>query len=104
MPAEKDGSEESARQISEMQGRLDETLANALEDANHRQQAEAREADVRRMLKLAEEELKLLRESSQDDDARLHALEQERQELRHRAESAERAQEDAEERSQNLEA
>lgn len=104
MPAEKDDSEESARQIVEMQGRLDETLANALEDANHRQQAEAREADVRRMLKLAEEELKLLRESSQDDDARLHALEQERQELRHRAESAERAQEDAEERSQNLEA
>lgn len=104
MPAEKDNSEELSRQITEMQGRLNETLANALEDANHTQQAEAREADVRRMLKLAEEELKLLRESSQDDDARLHALEQERQELRHRAESAERAQEDAEERSQNLEA
>jgi hypothetical protein len=104
MPAEKEDFEKSAHQISEMQGRLDETLANALEDANHRQQAEVREADVRRMLKLAEEELKLLRESSQDDDARLHALEQERQELRHRAESAERAQEDAEERGQNLEA
>jgi hypothetical protein len=95
MPIEKDSSEESSRQIIEMQGRLDETLANALEDANDKQQAEAREADVRRMLKLAEEELKLLRESSQDDDARLHALEQERQELRHRAESAERAQEEA---------
>jgi hypothetical protein len=104
MPVEKDNSEESSRQIIEMQGRLDETLANALEDANDKQQAEAREADVRRMLKLAEEELKLLRESSQDDDARLHALEQERQELRHRAESAERAQEEAEERGQNLEA
>jgi hypothetical protein len=103
-PVEKDDSELSTRQISEMQGRLDETLANALEDANHRQQAEAREADVRRMLKLAEEELKLLRESSQDDDARLHALEQERQELRHRAESAERAQEDADERCQSMEA
>jgi hypothetical protein len=104
MPVEKDESELSTRQFSEMQGRLDETLANALEDANHRQQAEAREADVRRMLKLAEEELKLLRESSQDDDARLHALEQERQELRHRAESAERAQEDADERCQSMEA
>ena len=104
MPVEKDDAELSTRQISEMQGRLDETLANALEDANHRQQAEAREADVRRMLKLAEEELKLLRESSQDDDARLHALEQERQELRHRAESAERAQEDADERCQSMEA
>ena len=104
MPVDKDESEVSSRQISEMQGRLDETLANALEDANHRQQAEAREADVRRMLKLAEEELKLLRESSQDDDARLHALEQERQELRHRAESAERAQEDADERCQSMEA
>jgi len=104
MPAEKDNSEALARQVSELQGRLDETLANALEEANHRQQTEAREADVRRMLKLAEEELKLLRESSQDDDARLHALEQERQELRHRAETAERAQEDAEERASNLEA
>jgi hypothetical protein len=103
-PVEKEDSELSTRQISEMQSRLDETLANALEDANHRQQAEAREADVRRMLKLAEEELKLLRESSQDDDARLHALEQERQELRHRAESAERAQEDADERCQSMEA
>lgn len=95
-PAEHEGTGDSARHIKEMQGRLDETLANALEDANHRQQAEAREADVRRMLKLAEEELRLLRESSQDDDARLHALEQERQELRHRAESAE-------ERTQSME-
>jgi hypothetical protein len=104
LPAEKEESEDVFRQISEMQVRLDETLANSLEEANHRQQAEAREADIRRMLKLAEEELKLLRESSQDDDARLHALEQERQELRQRAESAEAAQEDAEERGQNLEA
>ncbi|KAM0723286.1 hypothetical protein Q7P37_001487 [Cladosporium fusiforme] len=87
-PVATESAEDSDRQLKEMQGRLDATLANALEDANHRQQAEAREADVRRMLKLAEEELKLLRESSQDDDARLHALEQERQELRHRAESA----------------
>lgn len=104
MPAEKDDSEQASRQIAEMQGRVDETLASALETANQRQQAEAREADVRRMLKLAEEELKLLRESSQDDDARLHALEQERQELRHRAESAERAQEEADERCQSMEA
>lgn len=101
-PAE--DSQESLREVKEMKNRLDETLANALEDANNRQQAEAREADVRRMLKLAEEELRLLRESSQDDDARLHALEQERQELRQRAEAAEQAHEQAEERCQSMEA
>ena len=95
---------EHKRHISELEGRLNETLAGALEEANHRHQVEEREAEVRRMLKLAEEEISLLRESSQDDDARVHALEQERQELRTRVDEAEDGHQKALEQMRNVEA
>lgn len=102
--AEPQAPNEHRRHISELEGRLNETLAGALEEANHRHQVEEREAEVRRMLKLAEEEISLLRESSQDDDARVHALEQERQELRTRVDEAEDGHQKALEQMRNVEA
>lgn len=92
------------RQLSELEGRLNETLAGALEEANHRRAIEGREAETRRLLRLAEEEIHLLRDASHDDDGRLSAIEADRRELLDRAERAEEAQLAAEERVRSLEA
>ncbi|KAI7365162.1 hypothetical protein KC354_g5100 [Hortaea werneckii] len=92
------------REMSELEGRLNETLAGALEEANHRRSVEEREAESRRMLRLAEEELQLLRDSNRDDDGRFSAMEEERRELLERAERAEEANQDAEERIRGFEA
>ena len=101
-----EGSNESShkRQLSELEGRLNETLAGALEEANLRRAAEEREAEMKRMLRLAEEEMQLLRDSSCDGDSRLNAAEQEREELLRRFENAEESQRDLEEQMKNLEA
>ncbi|KAK5120505.1 hypothetical protein LTR85_006160 [Meristemomyces frigidus] len=92
------------RQLSELEGRLNETLAGVLEEANHRRAIEEREAETRRLLRLAEEELHLLRDSSRDDDGRLSVMEGDRRELLERAERAEEAQQKAEEQVRSLEA
>ena len=92
------------REVSELEGRLDETLAGALEEANRRHAAEEREVETKRMLRLAEEELQLLRHSARDDDSRLQAAEQEREDLFRRAERAEDAQRDMEDQVKSLEA
>nr|OQO23589.1 hypothetical protein B0A51_08091 [Rachicladosporium sp. CCFEE 5018] len=65
-------------------------------------EAEARYAEKARLLGLAEEELRLLRESERDDESRIHALENERHELRRRAETAEHARERAETHLQSI--
>lgn len=88
-----EGRESHRRQVSELEGRLDETMAGALEEANHRHAIEEREADTRRLLRLAEEEVQLLRESARDKDARLHALEQERHDLHERLETRQNTEE-----------
>ncbi|KAF2722648.1 hypothetical protein K431DRAFT_293283 [Polychaeton citri CBS 116435] len=87
--------EEHRRQLSAVEGRLNETLAGALEEANHRHAAEEREAESRRLLRLAEEELQLLRETYRDGDSRLQALEDERTMLIERAERAEDSRQNA---------
>ncbi|OQO12014.1 hypothetical protein B0A48_02653 [Cryoendolithus antarcticus] len=65
-------------------------------------EAEARYAEKARLLGLAEEELRLLRESERDAESRIHALENERHELRRRAETAEHARERAETHLQSI--
>lgn len=91
------------RELSELEGRLNETLAGALEEANLRRSSEEREAETKRMLRLAEEELQLLRDSNRDDDARLQAAESQHDDLVSRLEKAESAQRDMAEQIQGLE-
>lgn len=79
------------RAITELEGRFNETLAGKLEEANQRRMTEEREADTRRLLRLAEEELSLLRETTRDQDHRIHSLQREFQTSLGRAEEAESA-------------
>ncbi|EMD01251.1 hypothetical protein BAUCODRAFT_118958 [Baudoinia panamericana UAMH 10762] len=99
-----DGEREHRREMSALEGRLNETLAGALEEANHRHAIEEREAETRRLLRLAEEELSLLRDTSRDEDGKLSAMEEERRELFDRVERAQEAQREAEEHARSLEA
>ena len=95
---------EHRREMSGLDRRLNETLASALEEANLRRSVEEREAESRRMLRLAEEELQLLRDSGRDGDSRLNAAEEEREDLFARLEKAEDTKRDLEEQVRNLEA
>ncbi|KAK3725041.1 hypothetical protein LTR37_000551 [Vermiconidia calcicola] len=92
------------REVSELEGRLNETLAGALEEANRRHAVDEREVETKKMLRLAEEELELLRESNRDVNSRLQAADQEREDLYRRAERAEEAQREAEDHADTLEA
>lgn len=92
------------RELSELQGRLNETLAGALEEANQRRAIEEREAESRRQLRLAEEELQLLRDSVRDDDTKARAMEKEREEMIERLDVADEARRKAEHRFKNSEA
>ncbi|GAB7361149.1 hypothetical protein MBLNU230_g1183t1 [Neophaeotheca triangularis] len=85
------------RQVSELKGRLDETLAGVLEEANQRRKLEEREIEANRQRRLVEEEMQLLREAHADEGARIQALEEERRDLLYRAERAEEARYSAEE-------
>jgi hypothetical protein len=77
------------REVSELNSRLNKTLADALEEANQRRAIEEREADTRRLLRLAEEELSLLRKTVGDKEQRIHSLENQREELEIRVDAAE---------------
>ncbi|KEQ59848.1 uncharacterized protein M437DRAFT_55820 [Aureobasidium melanogenum CBS 110374] len=77
------------REVSELNSRLNKTLADALEEANQRRTIEEREADTRRLLRLAEEELSLLRKTVGDKEQRIHSLENQREELEIRVDAAE---------------
>lgn len=88
--------EKHRREISELHGRLNETLAGALEEANQRRAIEERETDTRRLLRLAEEELALLKETMSDQDQKIHALSHENKDLQSRADKAETRAEKAE--------
>ena len=92
------------REMSELEGRLNQTLAGALEEANLRRAAEEREAESRRMLRLAEEELQSLRQSAQGTEFRITASESERNDLSQRLKAAEESQRKTSEHSKNLEA
>lgn len=88
--------ERHRREVSELNGRLNETLAGALEEANQRRSIEERETDSRRLLRLAEEELILLRDTMSDKDQKIHILSRECRDFQNRAEKAEIAYEVAE--------
>ncbi|TKA81464.1 hypothetical protein B0A55_02925 [Friedmanniomyces simplex] len=92
------------REMSELEGKWQETLAGALEEANRRRDVEERAAETQRMLRLAEEEVALLREASRDEFDRFAAMDEERRELLDRCEKAEKAHESAEEHGRNIEA
>ncbi|KAK5134158.1 hypothetical protein LTR08_006933 [Meristemomyces frigidus] len=96
--------ESHKRELTILEGRLNETLAGALEEANHRRATEEREAENRRLLRLAEEELSLLRDSVRDDDGKLGTLEDERRELIERTVRSEEVQRSTEEQVKSLEA
>lgn len=105
VPAASDVSHEGhRRELSELHGRLNETLAGALEEANQRRDMEERATETQRLLRLAEEELTLLRDSASDDDGRLAAMEEERRELIERVEKAEAYQLQTEGRVKEMEA
>jgi hypothetical protein len=82
-------SQKHKREVSQLNSRLNKTLADALEQAKQRRTMEEREADTRRLLRLAEEELSLLRKTMGDKEQRIHSLENQREELEIRVDTAE---------------
>ena len=76
-----------SRRMSELQSRHDETLARSVEEATQRRAVEEREADTRKLLRLTEEELHLLRATVFDKDHQIHARERECDDLRERLEA-----------------
>lgn len=99
-----EGKESHRRELSELEGRLNETLAGALEEANHRRAIEERETESRRQLRLAEEELNILRDSSRDEESKIRAMEQERQDLIDRLDRSEESRRKAEDNLEDAEA
>lgn len=99
-----EGKESHRRQVSELEGRLNETLAGALEEANHRRAVEEREVEARRQLRLAEEEIHILRNTARDDESRVRAMEQEREDILGRLDRAEDSRRIAEDRLEDAEA
>lgn len=98
------GQDVHKRELSELEGRLNETLAKALEEANQRRQVEEREVEARRQLRLVEEELQLLRNTARDDEQKVHAMEKERESWIERLEVAEEGRRKAEESCADSEA
>ena len=92
------------REMPGLKHRLNDTLASALEEANNRRAAEEREAETRRMLRLAEEELQLVRDSSRDERSRVNAAEHDREDLLCRVEEAKDSQRNMDEKIKDLEA
>lgn len=99
-----EGNHAHKRELSELEGRLNETLASALEEANQRRASEARETEARRDLRLAEEELSLLRDTARDESTRLRAMELEREDLLNRLRREEEARQEAEAKIDDQEA
>ncbi|KXT15164.1 hypothetical protein AC579_7936 [Pseudocercospora musae] len=97
-------SHDHKRQLSELEGRLNETLAGALEEANQRRAIEEQEKEAKRQLRLAEEEMQLLRAAARDDEAKLRAMEKEREDLLDRFDRVDEARRKAEERFSDTEA
>lgn len=92
------------RELSELHGRLNETLAGALEEANQRRAVEERETETRRQLRLAQEELQLLRDSARDDDSKSRAMEEERKDMLDRLDQSEERCRAAEDKLEDSEA
>lgn len=99
-----EGEQVHKRELSELQGRLNETLAGALEEANQRRAIEEREAETRRQLRLAQEELQLLRDSARDDDSKSRAMEEEREDMLNRLDRSEEQRRNAEDKLEDSEA
>jgi len=77
-----------SQQLSELQMRYEETLARSMEETSQRRAAEQSETETRRSLRLAEEELDLLKATMSDNNNKLHARTRECVELRDRLENA----------------
>lgn len=92
------------RTMSELEGRLNETLTGALEEANQRHAAEEREADTRRRLRLTEEEVILIQETLSDKEHKIHALENDNSKLKRHLDASETAQRNLEDRLSDVEA
>ncbi|GAB7338943.1 hypothetical protein MBLNU457_5617t2 [Dothideomycetes sp. NU457] len=75
-----------SQQLSELQARYEETLAKSMEETSQRRAAEQSEIETRRSLRLAEEELEILRATMSDNDNKLQARTRECNELRGRLE------------------
>lgn len=97
-------SEEHKRQLSELEARLNETLAGALEETNQKRAIEEQEKEARRQLRLAEEEMQLLRAAARDDEAKVRVMEKEREDLLDRFDRVDEARRKAEERYSDTEA
>ncbi|KAK3117488.1 hypothetical protein LTR53_001088 [Teratosphaeriaceae sp. CCFEE 6253] len=92
------------REMSELEGKWQETLAGALEEASHRRDVEERGAETQRLLRLAEDELTLLRGASRDEDGSLVPIDVERHKMLERCEKAECAEQRVELHRKDLEA
>jgi hypothetical protein len=103
-PAPASVDQDHKREMAQLEERLNETLANALEEANQRRDTEEREAESRRQLRLAEEELQLLRDNARDDETKIRAMEKEREDMMARLQAADEARHKAEERLGDSEA
>ena len=80
---------DDGNESSQMSEKYMEAVARAAEETEARKSVERRELETQRLLRLAEEELALFRESSRDDSQRLHAHEEENRSLRTRVTNAE---------------
>ncbi|GIZ40739.1 hypothetical protein CKM354_000406700 [Cercospora kikuchii] len=115
-PAEQEGPKRD--ELLELEGRLNETLAKSLEEANQRRAIEEREAESRRQLRLAEEresqvrtqlrlaeeELQLQRDAARDEEQKVRVMEKEREAWIERLDVAEEARQKAQERIEDSEA
>jgi len=107
MPAMHDREEHDRihrRQRSELEGRLNQAMADMLEESTQRRAAEERGAESRRSLQQAEHEIRRLHAAAQARETQHRSVYIERDDLIHRRVEAEQAQSDAEDRVSNLEA
>jgi len=89
---------EDAAHSADLMKIVQDTNARVLEATEYRRIAEMREADAQKLLKLTEEELGLMKESSEEDAQKLRALQTEREESQKRIASAEDVQEELRQR------
>ncbi|KAF2199949.1 hypothetical protein GQ43DRAFT_375053 [Delitschia confertaspora ATCC 74209] len=73
--------QEKENRITELESLLKETTLRIDEEAKARQALEAREENSTRLLKVTEEELALLKEAARDDETRIRALEDQREQV-----------------------
>ncbi|KAK5154352.1 hypothetical protein LTR04_006050, partial [Oleoguttula sp. CCFEE 6159] len=95
-------SEDYERRILNMKHRLQEAHTRVIQENEYRRAVEARELETTNLLRLAEEELRLLRDTAEDKDTKLHALDEERHEMRTRLSDTEAAANDLRQKVSDL--